>query len=448
MDDRPRQPDDEPQDEGFRVLSSDEAESESESDPNQFGRVPVVRPDDPPSGGDTGEPAAAPPADEGAPPSDGAPALPHWTDPPTGDVPKIFGDTDDDLQAWSTVSSAQPRWRDQASDWDDSDLAELGQDLPPVGPSDEDPDDLITFDDDEFEQPATYSVPRDPAEPHDGRGADPYAEERVAAPRAGRDMGQAVAVGVGLVVLAGVLLTLGAKFVMALVVVVLVLASAEMFATLRRVGYNPPTLVGLAAAAALPLAAYWRGESGLVLGLVLTMVVALLWYLLDIGGEHAVPNIGVTVLTVAYVGVFGSFAALLLRAPDGTGLLLAAVIGTVAYDVAGLFIGRSMGRAPLSVASPNKTVEGTIGGMAAALLATVIVTGQIAPFDAMGDALLLGLVLAVAAPAGDLCESLLKRDLGVKDMGSILPGHGGLLDRFDGLLFALPATYYLARIVL
>lgn len=442
MDDRPRQPDDEAQDEGFRVLSSDEVEGES--DPNQFGRIPVVRPDAPSD--EEAAPDAADEADDQ--PSDGAPALPHWTDPPTGDVPRIFGDTDEDLAAWSTVSSAQPRWRDQASDWDDSDLAALGEDLPPVGPPEDDPDEYVTFDDEAFEQPATYSVPRDPAEPHGGRGADPYAEERVTSPRAGRDMGQAVAVGVGLVVLAGVLFTLGAKFVMALVVVVLVLASAEMFATLRRVGYNPPTLVGLAAAAALPLAAYWRGEPGLVLAVVLTMVVGLLWYLLDIGGEHAVPNLGVTILTVAYVGVFGSFAALLLRSPHGTGLLLAAVIGTVAYDVAGLLIGRSMGRAPLSVASPNKTVEGTIGGMAAALLLTVVVTGQIHPFDSFGDALLLGIVLAVAAPAGDLCESLLKRDLGVKDMGTILPGHGGLLDRFDGLLFALPATYYLARVIL
>ena len=187
-----------------------------------------------------------------------------------------------------------------------------------------------------------------------------------------------------------------------------------------------------------------------MLALFLTLVVGLLWYLLDIGGEHAVPNLGVTMLSVVYVGVFGSFAALLLRGPDGTGMLLAAIIATVAYDVAGLFIGRSMGRAPLSVASPNKTVEGTIGGMVAALAAVVVIVGIVGihPFDSFGDALVLGVALAVVAPIGDLCESLLKRDLGVKDMGTILPCHGGLLDRFDGLLFALPTTYYLARVLL
>ncbi|MBK5224499.1 MAG: phosphatidate cytidylyltransferase [Acidimicrobiia bacterium] len=446
MDDHPRTPDDEPR-EGFRVLGADgepEGDMRTPEDPDQFGRVPVVRPDDPAPQAPSADTDAAAGADSGA-----APELPHWTDPPTGEVPKIFSDGDDDLAAWSTVSSTQPRWRDQSTDWDDTDLAALGEDLPKVGVREDEPsDDFFTFDDATSAQPETYSVPRDPSEPHGGLGADPYADTRAAPVGAGRDMGQAVVVGVGIVAVAAALLWLGPKYAMALVVAVLVLASAELYATLRRVGYSPPTLVGLAAAAVLPLAAYWHGEQGLVLGLFLTLVVALLWYLIGVGGEHAVPNIGVTMLGVVYVGVLGSFAALLLRSPNGTGLLWAAVIGTVAYDISGLFIGRSMGRAPLSVASPNKTVEGTIGGMLFALVATVVITGQIAPFDDFGNALGLGLVLALVAPVGDLCESMLKRDLGVKDMGSMLPGHGGLLDRFDALLFALPATYYLSRVLL
>lgn len=471
MSDRHR-PDD--GDEDIRILGStddvDPSERDGgEHDPNQFGRVPIVRPDDPPpSDSGTGPALGVDEAagDAGTTPevSSAPPELPHWADPPTGEVPKIFeSDVDEDLAAWSTVSSAQPRWRDQPSDWDDSDLSALGEDLPPVGPVDDVDDDrfdepfadeevgeVVTVDDEEYTQPETYTVPRDPTEPHGGRAADPY--ERTSsggtATTGGRDMGQAIVVGVGLAVIAGVLFALGPKYAMALVVVVLVLASAELFTTLRRVGYTPPTLVGLAAAATLPLAAYYKGEQGLVVGVVLTLVVGLLWYLLDIGGEHAVPNLGVTLLTVVYVGVLGSFAAMLLRAPDGIGLLLAAIIGTVVYDIGGLLIGRSLGRAPVSVASPNKTVEGTLGGMALCLVATVVVTGQIAPFDGFGRAFVLGVVLAVVAPVGDLCESMLKRDLGVKDMGDILPGHGGLLDRFDTLLFALPATYYVSLLVL
>ncbi|MFQ5556245.1 MAG: phosphatidate cytidylyltransferase, partial [Acidimicrobiales bacterium] len=159
----------------------------------------------------------------------------------------------------------------------------------------------------------------------------------------------------------------------------------------------------------------------------------------------------VTVLGVVYIGVLGAHAALLLSIPDlGTGLLTAAILVTVAYDVGGLVVGRTAGRTPLSAASPNKTVEGLVGGCVAAIGVGLLMgfLGKPAPVaDLPGgfrEALILGVVAAVVAPIGDLAESLLKRDLGIKDMGAILPGHGGVLDRFDALLFVLPATYYVA----
>jgi phosphatidate cytidylyltransferase len=464
VDDRPTHPDGGDETESFRLLDSpdpwdpepgDEPEEERRpirardlldepEDPAQFGAVPIVGAD------------SEPPDDEssGDEPPDVS-GLPHWTEPPTGEVPRILGGDDVDDSSWASLSSSQPRWRDQSSGWDDTDLSDLGDDLPPIGARDDSAaaDDFFTFDDTSEPQPETFSVPRDPSEPYGGRGADPYAEGRAAGGVGGRNIGVAAVVGVGLAALGLVLINVGPAATMVLVVVVLVLASAEMLSTLRRVGYSPPALVGLAAAAALPLAAYWRGEAGIVLGVALTVVVCLLWYLLGVGSEHAVPNIGVTLLTVVYVGVLGSFAALLLRAPDGTGLLLAALLAPIAYDIAGLFIGRSMGRSPLSSASPNKTVEGTVGGMVAAFLVTWVVVGGvvgsgIAPFDSGGEALMLGLVLAGFAPVADLCESMLKRDLGVKDMGTILPGHGGVLDRFDSVLVSLPITYYLALVLL
>lgn len=479
MDERPRNPDGESEDEELRLLgltepSDDPPEDAGEpeerrpirardflrddQDPDQFGSMPIVDPDAPPPG--SASRGGGEPAEEGLE-SDGDPgvSLPHWTDPPTGEVPRIFASGDDDLDPWSTISSAQPRWSDQSGGWNESDLDALGDDLPPVAGRGERSesavaDDFFTFDSTEPE-PEVYTVPRDPSEPYGGHGADPYAVGRAegagAAP--GRNMGTAALVGVGLAAVALAALSVGAWATMGLVVVVLVLASAELLSTLRRVGYTPPALVGLAAVAALPLAAYWRGEPGLVLALFLTLVVALSWYLLGIAGEHAVPNIGVTLLTVVYIGVLGSFAALLLRSPHGVGLLLAAVLGPIAYDIAGLVIGRSMGRSPLSAVSPNKTIEGTVGGMLVALLVTVVVVGGlvgggITPFDSVRNAFVLGVVLALVAPVGDLFESLLKRDLGVKDMGAMLPGHGGVLDRFDAILVALPATYYVARLVL
>lgn len=403
--------------------------------PDEFGAVPVVDPD------------------EGSPAGSDANVLPPWTDPPTGEVPRIFSSGDDDLAPWATLSSSQPRWRDQSSGWDETDISALGEDLPRIGLRDDSAasEEFFTFDDSEA-PPDPFTVPRDPSEPHGDRSADPYASGR-ADPVGGRNMGMAIGVGAALAVGALILLSIGPAATLGLVVVALVLASAEIMSTMRRVGYSPPALVGLAAGVCLPLASYWKGEQGLVLALVLTVLVCLLWYLLGVGSEHAVPNIGVTLLTVGYVAALGSFAALILRGPHGTGLFLAAILGPIAYDMAGLFIGRSFGRSPLSSASPNKTVEGTIGGMVAAFLVTWIgvggvIGGGITPFNSPGNAFILAVVLAIVAPLGDLCESMLKRDLGVKDMGTILPGHGGILDRFDGILFALPATYYIAQVVL
>jgi len=174
-----------------------------------------------------------------------------------------------------------------------------------------------------------------------------------------------------------------------------------------------------------------------------------------------VMNIGVTLLGIVYIGVLGSFGAALLEiagrgglnGDDGTGLLLAAVIVTVGYDVGAFFAGRSFGRTPLASVSPNKTMEGLIGGSFASFLGAIVFFGVLSlfePFDSFGsttDAALLGLIGAIVAPLGDLGESLIKRDLGIKDMGSVLPGHGGFLDRFDALLFVLPAVYFFAEAV-
>jgi phosphatidate cytidylyltransferase len=126
---------------------------------------------------------------------------------------------------------------------------------------------------------------------------------------------------------------------------------------------------------------------------------------------------------------------------------MAAILGTVGYDVGGLFVGRSAGRSPLSAASPNKTWEGLAGGCASAFVIVVLLSAVVGlgSVDSFGDGAMVGLAVAFAAPLGDLCQSLVKRDLGVKDTGSILPGHGGFLDRFDALLFVLPAVWLVAE---
>jgi phosphatidate cytidylyltransferase len=246
----------------------------------------------------------------------------------------------------------------------------------------------------------------------------------------------------------GLLHFLGPLGGMILVVPILGYATYEFLESAGKAGFEPLTYAGVAAAVGMAVTAYNYGEGAMPLVLVLTGAVSFLWYLIGAGDQQPVGNIGVTLLGVVWIGVFGSFAALLLSVPTyGVAFLLAAIVPTVAYDVGGLFVGRSAGSRALSPASPNKTIEGLAGGMFLAVVAGLVfgVVGP-EPFSGAGDGLKIGLCAALAAPIGDLAESLIKRDLDLKDMGSILPGHGGLLDRFDAIIFVLPAIWYLARL--
>jgi phosphatidate cytidylyltransferase len=272
----------------------------------------------------------------------------------------------------------------------------------------------------------------------------------------GRNMGQAVAVGVGLAVLGIVLAVLGAPWLLALVEVVVVLAGAEYLASLRRAGLEPPTLLGLAAIAALPLAAYARGDAAIPMVLFLLVVCSMVWFLAGAGVGRPVRDVGTMLLAVMHVGVLGAFAALILRlgpvggsgVDQGVSFVLLAVVASVFYDVGGLFAGSRFGHTPLSSASPNKTREGLIGGLASSVVAVVlaVLLVGLTPLSFF-QAVVFGVVCSAAAFLGDLSESLIKRDLGVKDMGNLLPGHGGVLDRFDGLLFVLPTAYYLILVL-
>lgn len=437
-------------------------------------------------------------------PSDGADTsgqLPHWTEPPTGqhDFGSIFDEDDGGLTEadWSGATAA-PRWRDQADSWGDDDLGALASDETRVGALDvdrPDPDDFFSFDDLD-EQPVGRSVFGDLDEgfdddPDEDYGYEPadlgaagigYDDEMPvddgprkivvgsgrmapgAAPapaRSGpqpgvggdRDLGQAAMVGVGFLVVAVVLFALGPATAALLVVGVVTAAAAEFLGKLREIGYRPPALLGIVATAGMVFGTYHRGEAAIPVVLVLTVAFAMLWYLIGAGEGQANINIGVTLLTVLWIGMFGSFATALLSIQGGVGvgdagkgILFGAILSTIGYDVGGYFVGRSAGRSPLSQASPNKTVEGLLGGCIAAIVVALVYGLLTEPLGSLGDGLALGLAVAIAAPLGDLCQSMIKRDLGIKDMGSILPGHGGFMDRFDALLFVLPAVYYVAKL--
>jgi len=382
-------------------------------------------------------------------------AVPHWSDPPTGTVPQIGGTAESvtfspepmigeadssDMAAWAEVSTT-PRWADEEAPEPAAQEVSVRTDAPDVG------DEFFGFDD---EQPPRAAPAGPSQQPHRKQAYG------AAAGGGGRDMPVAAAVGVGLAAL--ILVSMAVAPVAALIVVtsLLGLASVEYFNVLRSAGYHPAVLLGLVSVVSLPLAVYWKGEAAMPLVLVLSVIFGFVWYISGVTADSPLKGLATTMLGVIHIGLLGSYAALMLSVPTiGTGLLTAAVLVTVGYDVGALAIGSTMGKSPLSAASPNKTVEGLVGGglIAIAIGIFIGITGQPSPFgdDLYGgglpEALLLGASAAIAAPVGDLAESLLKRDLGVKDMGTILPGHGGLLDRFDGLLFVLPVTWYVARLV-
>ncbi|HZA85677.1 MAG TPA: phosphatidate cytidylyltransferase, partial [Acidimicrobiales bacterium] len=302
--------------------------------------------------------------------------------------------------------------------------------------------------DDVYEEDVYTDEPAAGGYPADARGAVVAPRRRAPgrAPRRMPDRDLRTAVGVAVLFAAGALALfqfgeeLGGMIV---AVPVVTYAAYEYFVAANKAGHQAMMPVGVVATAALVIAAYNYGEGAIPLVMVLAVAVCFLWYLVRASTDEPVPNIGATLLGIGWIGLFGSFAGLLLSDPvggNGVALLLAAVIPTIGYDVGALFVGRSAGSRPLSDASPNKTIEGLLGGMFLAVVAAVVFAGivEVHPFDSIGEGITLGVLVALVAPLGDLSESLVKRDLGVKDMGSVLPGHGGLLDRFDALLFVLP----------
>lgn len=491
-----------PAGEGVRIVGAEEAASRLES-----GAASGRRPDDELKYGDVPPPPANPvgarpavrfPLPENADPEDldlpfrpkpiapsGDTEMPHWTEPPTGELPITLaqaadeGDTeDDDLGAWASLAARQPRWRDQHADWaepDYDDLSALADDEMRVGtldPNRTEHSDLYSFDDPD-PTPArggpAIPVPTTGAYEDDDEGyvevdptpsqprmtsirsrPTPAPEPEPARPAGGgRDIGTAVGVGVALAAVALFLFKSGPAASMLIVTAVITLAAVELYDVVRRAGYRPATLLGLAATVSLVISAYNTGERAIPLVLSIATIFTLLWYLAGATRARPTINVALTMMGFMWTGFLGSFAALMLRLPnrEGIALLLGAILATVANDVGALFVGSQMGRRALAPdISPNKSWEGFFGGMFVSVFVCAVVVSQISPWN-LNHAILLGLVVSIVGPLGDLSESMVKRDLGLKDMGSILPGHGGILDRFDALLFVLPAVYYLAQLI-
>ncbi len=261
--------------------------------------------------------------------------------------------------------------------------------------------------------------------------------------RAGRNLPAAIGVGLGL--LAVLLLSLFVREE-AFVVLALLATSGALWEFARAVGTRGmavPLLPLWVGNAGILVSAYTAGPSAMLVAFFLTAGGVLVWRVVDGGGPGAARDATAAVLASAYVSYLAGFAVLLLREDRGPWLVLTLVLCAVANDTGGYIAGVLFGKHPMAPSiSPKKSWEGAGGSI---VLATVVgVALALLALDApWWTGLLIGAGAVVTATVGDLAESLLKRDLGLKDMGTLLPGHGGILDRIDSLLMTAPASYLL-----
>jgi phosphatidate cytidylyltransferase len=263
--------------------------------------------------------------------------------------------------------------------------------------------------------------------------AKPGRRERVSS-RAGRDLVSAIGVGVGLgAIILGSLLVERHWFIAVLAVSAAV-GTWELAAALRRgADISVPLPVLLAGGQAMVWLAWPFGLSGVAVSFAFTALATLLWRM-RAGSAHFVRDVTAGLFIATYVPLFCAFASLMTAQSDGMGRVLTFLVCVVASDVGGYAAGVLAGRHPMApTISPKKSWEGfggslVTGMVAGALAVTFLLHGP------WWVGVLTGALLVVTATLGDLVESLIKRDLGIKDMGHTLPGHGGLMDRLDSLL--------------
>ena len=165
--------------------------------------------------------------------------------------------------------------------------------------------------------------------------------------------------------------------------------------------------------------------------------------------SESIPALAMTFFGIAYVSWLLSHLIFLRGLPNGQHLVFYLLLLVWSGDTGAYYIGSLFGKHKLApLVSPKKTLEGAAGGLVASLLASCVAKWTFLPLLGYGDCFVLGILLATIAQLGDLCESMLKRGANVKDSGTILPGHGGILDRLDGVMFAAPVLYYYSRIFL
>jgi phosphatidate cytidylyltransferase len=286
-------------------------------------------------------------------------------------------------------------------------------------------------------------------------GADLPAEDAVQEPkksRAGRNLPAAIAVGATLAFTIVAILIWDRYLWVLLLAVAMPIATHEVVRRLREAGYLIPAVPLLLGGELMVWLAWYQHAVGLLAGFGLTVVICMFWRLAlgstsapdgsaDSPSGNYLRDVAATVFLAAWVPLFGSFSVLLAFPWNGSGRVFCLMIGVVASDVGGYAVGVLFGKHPMVPSiSPKKSWEGLAGSLFFGITA-VTLTATLLAHKPAWIGLLLGLTIVATATLGDLVESQIKRDLGIKDMGRILPGHGGLMDRLDGALPSAVATW-------
>jgi phosphatidate cytidylyltransferase len=230
----------------------------------------------------------------------------------------------------------------------------------------------------------------------------------------------------------------------------LVVALAELTGAFAKRDIQIPVIPIAAGGSAVLTCQYWLGPQAALAALALTVIVVFVWRLPG-GSTGYVKDVTAGVFAVAYLPFLASFVAAMLAEHDGPRRVLTFIILTVCSDIGGYFAGITLGRGghhPMApVISPKKTWEGLAGSVVACLIAGAVCVPLLLHGHAW-QGLLTGAAAVVAATLGDLVESIIKRDLDIKDMGTLLPGHGGILDRLDSLLVCAPVVWLMLQVML
>ncbi|WP_407837022.1 phosphatidate cytidylyltransferase [Streptomyces sp. DSM 116496] len=289
------------------------------------------------------------------------------------------------------------------------------------------------------ETPPQEPMPSPPPSPAPQDASPPPQKKR-----AGRDLRAAIGVGVGLgAVIFASLLIVKAVFV-GVVVVAVVVGLWELTSRLQeKKGIKAPLVPLAIGGAAMVIAGYVRGAEGAWVAMALTVLAVLVWRMTE-PPEDYLKDVTAGAFAAFYVPFLATFVAMLLTADDGPQRVITFLLLTVVSDTGAYAVGWRFGKTKLAPRiSPGKTREGLFGAVAFAMAAGALCMEFLIDGGVWWQGLVLGLAVAVSATLGDLGESMIKRDLGIKDMGTLLPGHGGIMDRLDSLLPTAPVVWLL-----